>query len=138
MQASLKRRAAIVPAVAAAVLAAAPAAQAAQAGGSGGCAGGYAKYTSGGYAKYTSKGDHLYAKDRKADGRSVFINLDAASGKPHFWNTFHLKRGAGKHFTWKLNLPEKRKVRTTVSLVKGDPGSDSSKWYKCASFTSRT
>ncbi|GGM03790.1 hypothetical protein GCM10010129_54110 [Streptomyces fumigatiscleroticus] len=132
MKALLKRRAAVViPVVASAVLAGGlAAAPAAQASGSDGCAGGY--------AKYTSKGDYLYVKDRKADGRTVFVNLEAASGKPYFWDTFHVTRGAGKSYTWNLDLPEKRKVRIIISLVKGDPASTSSKWSKCATFTSAT
>ncbi|MEU6365357.1 hypothetical protein ABZ876_06330 [Streptomyces sp. NPDC046931] len=132
MKAILKRRAAtVIPAVAAALLAGGLAtAPAAQASGSDGCAGGY--------AKYTSKGDYLYVKDRKADGRSVFVNLEAASGKPYFWDTFQVTRGAGKSYTWDLDLPEKRTVRIIISLVKGDPYSADSKWTHCATFTSRT
>ncbi|MER7347583.1 hypothetical protein ABT390_19510 [Streptomyces aurantiacus] len=132
MKAVFKRRAAaVIPAMVTAVLAGSlAAAPAAQASGSKGCAGGY--------AKYTSKGDFLYVKDRKADGRTVFVNLENAGGRPGFWDTFHVTRGAGKSFTWDLDLPERRKVKIIVSLVKGDPTSSHSKWSTCGTFTSAT
>ncbi|GGO46291.1 MULTISPECIES: hypothetical protein [Streptomyces] len=93
-----------------------------------------AKGCAGGYAKYTSKGDFLYVKDRKADGRTVFINLTGPGG----FAMYEVLRGAGKSFTWDLDRPEGKTNKIVISLVKGKSTDDDSNWKHCATFKFRT
>lgn len=123
----MRRVATLVPAAVAAFLAgsliSAPAAQADE---GHGCAGAY--------VKYTSKGDYLYVKDRKKDGRTVFVNLTGPGG----FMDFHVTRGAGKSYTWNLDRPERKTNKVVVSLVKGDPYDGDSDWKHCTTFEFRT
>jgi len=90
---------------------------------------------SGAYVQYESPGDHVYARDTRKDGRTVFINL---YGPGNYNTTFWLSKGAGSSYRWNINLKEHRTVKLYVSLVKGNPWSDSSKWKRCTKFKTHT